>query len=356
MPRLLQTVLMNATLNATVPDQCAKTHSNDLWYVGVFLDAIATLAGTGGKQMLRFAVVKNNIWYYPVGLAMTAVIDPAFDISAYAFAAQSIISPMGAMVVVWNVLIAPCTLGETLTRSRKIGGGLIVFGTFFVGLFGNHEAKEYTVDEYLELFGRGTALGYYFVSFVWFGICGYYWRHGSSFVSGFFVGALGGSLAGNMFTTKAVVEMMACVATPDPSDPCAQSACAYNPFYTPWPYFFIFVSLTLATVSLWMLAVGLKTFEALYMITVFEGFMILSGSLSGNLVMNEKEGLPWFNIGMYTCGVAVILLGLYILCDGESRAAGGGKLLAKGSQDNAEAHMESVEMSPNAQHDPDPEL
>ena len=136
---------------------CTNVSHNDLWFVGVFLDAIATLAGTGGKQLLRFAVVKNNVWYYPLGLVCTAVIDPAFDISAYAFAAQSIISPMGAMVVVWNVAIAPCTLGEVLTRSRKIGAGLIIFGTLFVGFFGNHNSKERTADEYLQLFGRPAA-------------------------------------------------------------------------------------------------------------------------------------------------------------------------------------------------------
>ena len=73
---------------------CAKVHHQDLWYIGVFLDAIATLAGTGGKQLLRFAVVKNNLWYYPLGLVCTAIIDPLFDVSAYAYAAQSIISPM----------------------------------------------------------------------------------------------------------------------------------------------------------------------------------------------------------------------------------------------------------------------
>ena len=255
---------------------CAKVHHQDLWYVGVLLDAIATLAGTGGKQLLRFAVVKNNLWYYPLGLVCTAIIDPLFDISAYAYAAQSIISPMGAMVVVWNVAIAPCTLGEVLTPSRKIGAGLIIFGTVFVGLFGNHNETERTVDEYLQLFGRPVAVGYYLVFAAWATACGYYWRHGSPFVSGFFVGALGGSLAGNMFTTKAVVEMLKCVAAADPDDPCGQASCSYNPFLTVWPYFFILVSLTLACVSLWMLAVGLRTFEALYMITVFEGFMIVS--------------------------------------------------------------------------------
>ena len=33
--------------------------------------------------------------------------------------------------------------------------------------------------------------------------------------------------------------MMKCVATADPDDPCGAVACAYNPFTTVWPYFFI---------------------------------------------------------------------------------------------------------------------
>jgi uncharacterized membrane protein len=181
---------------------CETVHYNNLWYVGVLLDAVATLAGTGGKQLLRYAVVSNNAWYYPLGLVCTAIIDPAFDISAYSFAAQSIISPMGGMVVVWNVLIAPCTLGERLTYSRKLGALLIVVGTVCVGLFGNHNDVDRSVDEYLALFARGEAIAYYLFFAAWSAICCHYWRHGSPFVSGFYVGALGGSLAGNMFTTK----------------------------------------------------------------------------------------------------------------------------------------------------------
>jgi len=278
---------------------------------------VATLAGTGGKQLLRYAVVKNNAWYYPLGLLCTAVIDPAFDVSAYSFAAQSIIAPMGGMVVVWNIAIAPYTLGEALTRSRVAGAVLIIVGTLFVGLAGNHEDTKRSVDEYLALFARGEAVLYYVLLTLWCAVCGYYWRHGSPFVSGFYVGAFGGSLAGNMFTTKAVVEMIKCITTGDQTDPCDQTSCAYNPFFTVWPYFFMLVSLVFACVSLWMLAVGLRTFEALYMITVFEGFMIISGSISGNIVMNEKEGQPTWRLCVYAMAIGVILVGLYILCVGE---------------------------------------
>jgi len=152
-------------------------------------------------------------------------------------------------------------------------------------------------------------------------------------VSGFFVGALGGALAGNMFTTKAVVEMFKCVASGNDDE---GGGCATNPFYTPFPYLFIAVSLTLACVSLYMLAVGLRTFEALYMITVFEGFMIVSGSISGNLVMDEKAGQPTAILCLYAVAIGVILCGLYVLCKGEA-ASMGDRLLTRTMQPAADA-------------------
>ena len=58
-----------------------------------------------------------------------AIVDPAFDISAYGFAAQSIIAPCAGMVVVWTVMLAPWTLGEQLTR---LPFAALIAAVFFV--------------------------------------------------------------------------------------------------------------------------------------------------------------------------------------------------------------------------------
>ena len=71
--------------------------------MGLLLDAVATLAGATGKQLLRHAAVSENSWYYLLGLCFTAVVDPAFDLMAYSFAAQSIIAAAAGLVIVWNV-------------------------------------------------------------------------------------------------------------------------------------------------------------------------------------------------------------------------------------------------------------
>jgi len=92
-------------------------------------------------------------------------------------------------------------------------------------------------------------------------------------------------LAGNMMTTKASVEMIKCEFTSccldttscsicfhavpfrcvtlnwGDADAAAASGCAHNPFLTPWPYLFITTSLGLACGALYLLAVGLRSFE-----------------------------------------------------------------------------------------------
>ena len=51
--------------------------------------------------------------------------------------------------------------------------------------------------------------------------------------------------------------------------------------------------------GLGLLSIALRGFEALYMITVWEGFLILTGALSGNLVMDDARGRSWEGLGLY---------------------------------------------------------
>lgn len=115
------------------------------------------------------------------------------------------------MVVVWNVLLAPYTLKERLTPARLKGTALICVGTITVGLFGNHTDVERSVREYYDLFTRPEAIAYYAFLTLYSLVMLYVilWR--GRFASNFALGALGGSFAGNMFTTKALVEMADCL-------------------------------------------------------------------------------------------------------------------------------------------------
>ena len=56
--------------------------------------------------------------------------------AALSLAPMSIISTCAGLSVAWNVLLAPCTLGEQLTKVRVGAAAAIVAGTICMGVFG----------------------------------------------------------------------------------------------------------------------------------------------------------------------------------------------------------------------------
>lgn len=178
-------------------------HWNPVWAVGVALEAAASFAGCIGKQCLRYAALSQNNSFYVIGVVLVAIIDPMFDLSAYTFAAQSIIAPCAGMVVVWNVLLAPLLLKEKLTRGRVIATSVVAVGTVGTGLFGSHVEIDYTLDDYLYLFWREAAIYYYICFTVVLVLLVRVYLYGSPTLRACSKAGLGGALAGNSFATKA---------------------------------------------------------------------------------------------------------------------------------------------------------
>ena len=53
--------------------------------------------------------------------------------------APSIVAPLGSLTLVANVLIAPCMLGERVTRRDLFATGVIMFGCILAVAFAEHE-------------------------------------------------------------------------------------------------------------------------------------------------------------------------------------------------------------------------
>lgn len=66
------------------------------------------------------------------------------DFAALAFAAQSIVAPLGALTLVSNVVLAPLLLGETISRADVVATAVIIAGSCLAVAFASHEEKEYT--------------------------------------------------------------------------------------------------------------------------------------------------------------------------------------------------------------------
>merc|ERR1719480_449255 len=64
---------------------------------------------------------------------------------------------------------------------------------------------------------------------------------------------------------------------------------------------------------------GMLEYEALFMVTVYEGSMIVSNCASANVVMLEAEGLPYWRLAVYCGSVLLVILGMAEVCRGEGK-------------------------------------
>ena len=65
------------------------------------------------------------------------------------------------------------------------------------------------------------------------------------------------------------------------------------------------------------MAKGMRKYEALFMVTIFQGSNILSNSLSALVVLQEMDGEPWWKLAGYFICIAGMMFGISILVLGE---------------------------------------
>jgi uncharacterized membrane protein len=288
-----------------------------MWLIGVGLEIVSTISGTVGKQLVRFSEVQHEKGNEAlskkalfVGLGLNTAFGPIVDMAAYAFAAQSLIAPFGGLDVVWNTLLAPFTLKEKLTKRRALGCLLISAGAVGSAFFGSHAQPTYTVEDLQGLFFRERVALYVGVFLIWsvLNIVFLIPRPSGDLLRGLSLGMMGGTIAGNMFCVKATVELI-------------KTSIIYEPgeVWGHWlPYCVFAGAIFFAVSNVWFLTTGLREYEALFMVTVYEGSMIVANSLSGCIVLSELDNEPWTRTLGYGICIAIVILGMMSVFQGET--------------------------------------
>lgn len=282
-----------------------------LWYIGIILETLATMSGTLGKQMIRLSEnIKDSnprcsSIIFKVGLVVNTVTGPVLEIGAYAFAPQSLVAPFNGLDAVWNTLFAPCILKEQLTKRYVIGAAIVVAGTAGAGSFGSHRDQVYTLEYAEEKLISLRVLLYCIFLLLWFALNRFYlmkWPIGSP-IRGLSLGWTAGALSGNAWCMKAILEL-------------AKSS-IFNKDGSIWlhwlPYVLAIGALFFAISNLVYMTKGLQEFEALFMITIYEGSVIVAGSVSGAVVLNDLNDLEPWRVGMYSFSIALIVTGMYVI-------------------------------------------
>ncbi|DBA02418.1 TPA: hypothetical protein N0F65_007237, partial [Lagenidium giganteum] len=282
----------------------AFTMAQDLWVLGVALSLTATLFGTLGKVLLKLAHTSSQT--YTIKLAATLcvfVLNPVFDALSYAYAAQSILAPMAGFSVVWNIVLSPYVLKEKLSIHDIKGTALILVGCVMVGISGSHATPTHHSDEIYALFSGSTFMRYAVAAIsaaVWLVWIIYTfdrtdgWRR-------FAYGALSGLVGGNLFFLKASVELLAegghiwsCVET----------------------YLIFAGALASAGGGIYVLDLGLREYDALYLVAIYQTFLIIIGSISGVIFFHENSDMQsWWQALVYPVSIITTVAGVVILSD-----------------------------------------
>eukprot|EP00747_Dinoflagellata_sp_TGD_P191273 gnl/TRDRNA2_/TRDRNA2_54425_c0_seq1.p1 gnl/TRDRNA2_/TRDRNA2_54425_c0~~gnl/TRDRNA2_/TRDRNA2_54425_c0_seq1.p1 ORF type:complete len:467 (-),score=81.27 gnl/TRDRNA2_/TRDRNA2_54425_c0_seq1:9-1409(-) len=314
-----------------------------MWPLGVFLEFLSTLSGTLGKQLISLSELKKArnprfAWtLFYVGLLVNTIAGPLLDLAAYTFAAQSLLAPFGGLDIVWNALLAPYVLKEKLTWPRIIACCLIFGGTVSAGAFGSHDDGKYTVEFLEETLEDVRILIYLAIFACWFllNFLVLMRRPVGSVVRGVSLGATAGTIAGNMFCAKITVESVEMSIRHESGD-----------IWTTWiPYAAIIGTLFFALSNVAFMTRGLLEFEALFMVTVYEGSMVVSNCVSAAVVLGETRDLELWRAACYWTSIAVVVAGLSTISLAEAkRGATRAQNHAEGSGLKEEAEVAAVDI------------
>jgi hypothetical protein len=96
----------------------------------------------------------GNRWW--LGFLLLAILPLPMDFVSLGLASASLVFPFGTAVtvLVGQVLAPMCFDGEKLGRVEWVGTVFVIVGCSLTSAFGDHEARDFTGDEILELYGQ----------------------------------------------------------------------------------------------------------------------------------------------------------------------------------------------------------
>ncbi|CAK4086307.1 unnamed protein product [Aphanomyces euteiches] len=295
------------------------------WPLGLMLSFLASIIGVLGKIMVKLSYqpklspqsTEARFWWGS-GMVLVVLVNPVLCITAFKFAPQSLLAPMGGMCIVWNTVFSPYVLSEHLRRQDIVGAAIIFLGCVVVGGVGSHETHDIPIDELASHFTSPLFLVYItaYITLVigllrqaypallqvWDGYTAYASTYTTTCcrVS---LASLAGSISGQMYCMTALLRLMH-------NEPKVV-------FSTPLVYFVAVGALTFALSGLYMMNLALKLYDALFVIYIYEATLMLGGAVSGICFFDDMKDLGMWHWVSYGFGILTILIGIFVIAHGE---------------------------------------
>jgi hypothetical protein len=300
------------------------------FWLGVTLSLCGSLCSALGLACQRLSHKRNNElppeqqvrssrqWLNLLGVFLLFV-ESLFDLASFGFAPASILSCMGAMTLVFNMILAPLICGETVSK-RDVGVNAVVFVGIIISVwFGPNETPDYVLTELLEFFIQPRFLVYAAILLTWIGVLMYTWfclrdpanPRGRRFSTmelttrtrllRFTYPALAGSIGGNTAVfAKASIELV------------KTSIKGNNQFIYAGTYFMIFLMVVCVLAQLKFLNGGLKRYESLFVVPVYQVFWITCGVMGALFYLDEVSSISNRDLGLFCLGALVSVFGILL--------------------------------------------
>eukprot|EP00928_Gymnodinium_smaydae_P024424 TRINITY_DN19761_c0_g2_i1.p1 TRINITY_DN19761_c0_g2~~TRINITY_DN19761_c0_g2_i1.p1 ORF type:complete len:509 (-),score=49.98 TRINITY_DN19761_c0_g2_i1:29-1555(-) len=145
------------------------------WLYGIAASVVGSMGVASGGVLQKSAHVHDGLkplnersrklfgacvvnWHWLMGFLLSAILPIPFAMLSLAWAGQSLVMPLTGVSVVFNQVLAPCFLGEKLTRIDAGATVLIVFGIGLSSAFGVHSSSTYSLDQLVQLWKRPAHL------------------------------------------------------------------------------------------------------------------------------------------------------------------------------------------------------
>lgn len=256
-----------------------------------------------------------------------------FDFVAFGLAPMSLLAPLAALTLVWNMLIARWLHAEVVDRANIVATAVIFAGVTLAVIFSSHATPLYTVQRILQLFLAPEAIAYLLLTCAAMAAsAAALWRSRGRrpgwkvFAYGMLAGAMGGQ---SVVFAKATVEIIKA----------AMVGAASMLSAAPW----LVGGLTAALLvtQLRVLNAGLAEFPALTMIPVYQSVWILASTLSGLIYFAEWGGLTGVQQGCFVFGTALTLAGIGVLLRAQGNVVDDGEMLPEADDRGDDASLGS---------------
>ena len=119
-------------------------------FVGLCLSVLATVMNSTGMNLQRYAKTKEMPLLNIVGIILSTTCG-LVDMCSFHFAPQSLLAPVGAFTLVFNLLLAPVLHSEKILLLDILSTLLVFVGTITCLYFGSRHKQTYDLDELYSL-------------------------------------------------------------------------------------------------------------------------------------------------------------------------------------------------------------